>query len=222
MENNKLLHWGIKDMRWGIRRWQNKDGSLTPAGRKRYADDAVDSEERKAREELEKQVREEGKKRALKSGDLDQIAKYRGDMTNDELRKALERVDLEKRLSDAYSTGRKSGFDKTMSVVDKIDKARGAADKLVGVYNLAAKINNSFNKKFQMKEIDGKVVSEVDAYKNELLNTGTVQEVIKNIKLFNAQEIQTAKQRFENEEAIRKRAKNAKYQQVDIDDILDK
>lgn len=31
--NDELTHWGIKGMRWGIRRYQNKDGSLTPAGK---------------------------------------------------------------------------------------------------------------------------------------------------------------------------------------------
>lgn len=33
--NNELYHHGIKGMRWGIRRYQNPDGSLTPAGKKR-------------------------------------------------------------------------------------------------------------------------------------------------------------------------------------------
>lgn len=32
-----LAHHGIKGMRWGVRRYQNKDGSLTPAGKKRYS-----------------------------------------------------------------------------------------------------------------------------------------------------------------------------------------
>lgn len=36
---NELTHWGIKGQKWGVRRYQNKDGSLTPAGRKRYDDD---------------------------------------------------------------------------------------------------------------------------------------------------------------------------------------
>ena len=36
MTDDELQHWGIKGMRWGQRRYQNKDGSLTPAGRKRY------------------------------------------------------------------------------------------------------------------------------------------------------------------------------------------
>lgn len=31
-----LRHWGIKGMKWGVRRYQNADGTLTAAGKKRY------------------------------------------------------------------------------------------------------------------------------------------------------------------------------------------
>ena len=33
--SNELYHHGVRGQRWGIRRYQNKDGTLTPAGRKR-------------------------------------------------------------------------------------------------------------------------------------------------------------------------------------------
>lgn len=40
MDNNQLQHWGIKGMKWGVRRYQNKDGTLTDAGERRYNRDA--------------------------------------------------------------------------------------------------------------------------------------------------------------------------------------
>lgn len=41
--NQTLTHHGIKGMKWGRRRFQNADGSLTPAGRQRYADNPKES-----------------------------------------------------------------------------------------------------------------------------------------------------------------------------------
>ena len=41
IKNDELRHYGIKGMKWGIRRFQNKDGSLTPSGKKRYRDDDI-------------------------------------------------------------------------------------------------------------------------------------------------------------------------------------
>ena len=35
-KTNELYHHGIKGQKWGIRRYQNPDGTLTEAGRKRY------------------------------------------------------------------------------------------------------------------------------------------------------------------------------------------
>lgn len=38
----ELTHHGIKGQKWGIRRFQNKDGTLTPKGKKRYKDSSED------------------------------------------------------------------------------------------------------------------------------------------------------------------------------------
>lgn len=41
MNDTSLTHYGIKGMKWGVRRYQNKDGTLTTAGKKRYSEDDI-------------------------------------------------------------------------------------------------------------------------------------------------------------------------------------
>ena len=36
VRESELAHHGIKGQKWGVRRFRNKDGSLTPAGKRRY------------------------------------------------------------------------------------------------------------------------------------------------------------------------------------------
>ena len=71
-----LIHYGILGMKWGVRRYQNKDGSLTSAGKKRYGnnDDIKDSQQKNT---------EEPKKKSVK------------DMSDEELRREINRMQLE-------------------------------------------------------------------------------------------------------------------------------
>ena len=70
MEYNNLKHSGIKGMKWGIRRYQNKDGSLTDAGRKRYARDAREKEYNKY-DELSGKYYKKSKKNGVQKLDAD-------------------------------------------------------------------------------------------------------------------------------------------------------
>ena len=60
--NDFLIHYGISGQRWGLRRFQNEDRTLTEEGKKRYSKE--NREERKAKKKAEKQAKKEAREAA--------------------------------------------------------------------------------------------------------------------------------------------------------------
>lgn len=104
MEVYEIYHHGIKGMRWGVRRFQNKDGSLTPAGAKRQA-------------KLEARRDAKERKKIDKEESVTRLKPVRG-MPTEELNTRIKRLKLEKEYKDLVRDV--EGISKGKKIIDSI------------------------------------------------------------------------------------------------------
>ena len=120
-----LRHHGIKGQKWGVRRFQNKDGSLTPAGAKRYSADDYKSaldKVNKADKTLKdvKKMRNEAEAKTYEKKIKYDLSK----MSDKDLQQAVNRLNMEERYTQIMAQRHRleQGEDK----VNKILNAAGS------------------------------------------------------------------------------------------------
>jgi hypothetical protein len=168
-------------MKWGVRRYQNADGSLTAAGKKRYYKMAEDERdkwveklsaknkalakkeaarkdidetkdaERKAKEDAEFEA---NKKSLLMSGSASEIMKYKGRFTNDELNYAKLRLGYEKDLANIAAEEAKKGERATKEAMDKLARGVDYAQTAAKAWNTFANFYNAFSGGHVLSKID--------------------------------------------------------------------
>lgn len=92
-ENLYLMHHGVKGMKWGVRRYQNADGSLTPAGKRKAAKDRYKKDLRDA---AARQADRDTKRKQPYYRMLD--PQHKKDIKNAEERRAKEDPKFQKKL----------------------------------------------------------------------------------------------------------------------------
>ena len=169
IEDDELAHYGILGMHWGIRRYQNPDGTLTDIGKKRLA---------KHRAKEEKRAEKAAKKREkyIKNPDSKYIRKHFEKFNIDEIKQAYERMDWKKKIEDIDKDRKKIGKEKIDTMIkygDSLnnvvtflnsDAGKGIRQKL----GLSTNDIFAFSKKEKKREENQKKIDDFnDWYKKE-------------------------------------------------------
>lgn len=145
----ELVHWGVKGMRWGVRRYQKADGSLTLAGKmraKRLNKERIKNLEKARKAKAEQKRHEEDKERVLQRGSASEVLKYKGELTQQEMAAAWNRIQWERNMSSVASSEISAGKAKVDKLFKSVEDLTAKTNTAIKAWNTFANVYNGLNK----------------------------------------------------------------------------
>lgn len=96
LSDDELMHYGIEGQKWGVRRWQNEDGSLTEEGRIHYGYNSKSAIKRTIGKYQYESDRKKLQKQIIKEKEETNKPKKISEMSDEELRTYINRKTNEK------------------------------------------------------------------------------------------------------------------------------
>lgn len=125
--------------------WKEKRAEKKKAKQRKEAlDKARQAKAAKAAEAKRQAEMAANKERVLRSGTATEVMKYQGQLTNQELNAALNRIQWERQLSSFSAQEKKSNWDKMDNFIDKVSKTQRYVSEGAKFWNTAATVANTF------------------------------------------------------------------------------